>query len=454
MEGSAAETSLIRAVTTSSGAYTTSMSAVVSSVSSILSGTTITSCQFDPELFLTLAEDADCYGPRLTYQGHPDATHAGTANGELPPHDLGLWLEEEGTTGESCAAAQMNARMQASRDKAQAALKAIASLVCVANVNGYAKPSNTTLTITTEMNTMATSSGISVSFSSATLAHSDASGTDEYSYAVDFTYTPGTSSYDVQVDMVHQPDTTGVFAGRLSYQFNDSFADGNCPTTDVTQAGSLLYNRAATDLNVESRTGVFCGHDAVDVFDDGVVDATAQYDGTDGWTDGFDIFTADFDMDTMAGSYSYAWQAGYQDSHSRVFNVTLTSATEGTAFFGYGDEIAATDGGITGFICNWAGPGSTRSENGKAQSQDISFDSSLGVFVADASAITYAPTNSCDHDGSGTFLYDTNADGTLTDETTAVVNDQLEALVDTDGNGEFDVIETAGFILPVPPANL
>lgn len=453
--GSDSTTSLIRMASTSSGASTTSMASGVAAVSSILSGTTVTSCSFDPALFLTLANDAACYGPRLDYQAHPDASGTEPDSGELPPHDVGLWLEEEGTSGEACAAAQLNARMQASSDKSQGALEAVASLLCVANVNGYTKPTNSTVTITTEMAAMASASGIPVSFTSATISHSDASGSDQITYAVDFTYTPGASSYDVQVDMVHQPDAAGgEYVGRLSYQFNDSFADGNCPTSAVTQAGSLLYNRVDTDLNIESRTAVFCGHNATNAFDSGVVDRTAQYDGSSGWTDNFDIFTADFELDTLAGDYTYAWQAGYRDSHTRVFNLTLNTASEGTAFFGYGEEIATTDGSISGFICNWAGPGSTKLEHDKVQSQGISFDTTAGVYVADVSAITYAPTNSCDHDGSGTFLYDTDADGLLTDETTAVVNDTLEILDDTDANGEFDVIEAAGFTLPTAPANI
>lgn len=450
--------SLSRYLTAGSGpSYASTFSFSSDAISDILTSATLSGCTFDPEAFLEKARDAECYGPRLEYQDHPDGT--GTEDGELPSGDLGLWLEEDPDTGHACAAAELNARLESVESKATAALKGLASLVCVVNVNGYTMPSSSTLDLTADMNAL----GITdTTFNAASITHAvNADGEDVYSYDIDFAYAPATDTYDVVVDMEHIPDATSsdVYRGQLSYLINDQFIGGNCPSSDVTVNGSLQYDRdSVTELAIESRDAAFCGHD-VDGHDaDGLVDPSLKLGSTDpnGWGNNFSIFTADFDPDTMIGNFAHSWQAGPNDNNTRVFNVNVatdavTTEQIGKAFFGYGDDIETTDGSVDGFICNWVAPGNDHTIIEVAQYQEVSLDSGTGLFVSDVANLVYAPTVDCNYDGTGTFIFDTDIDGDLTDEIHAAVVDDLLDGQDDDGDGNATIeetIEASGFTLP------
>ncbi len=438
----------------------------------ILGGSTPSRCVFDPELFLTQEDDAGCFGPIVAYDGHPDASSPSdpSATGEVLPGDAGLWTETDDTTGHACAAAELNARMSAISDRSVAALMSLASLICVVNSSGYSMPSNSTLDLTAEMTALGVTD---TTFNAASISHSNASGSDEYSYSLDFAYAPS-ATYDIVVDMTHIPGSTaGAYQGRLSYMINDTFAGGNCSSSDVTANGSLLYERASgTDIAVEVRSGYFCGHDA-DGLTDGLVDPSQTYDATsnpDGWGNNFSIFTADYSPSTLEGNYTYSWQAGPMDGNARIFDVAVGSNadgdTEGRAYFGYGDTIESTDGSIGGFICNWSGPNNDHTLQDRAQYQLVTYNATTGVFDSTEADITYAPTNDCDYvadsDGDGmvdgSFRFDRDLDSDLTDEdsTVDVLND-LIAAEDVDGDGVVDsiaeTIEADGFTLPTPPAN-
>ena len=115
-----------------------------------------------------------------------------------------------------------------------------------------------------------------------------------------------------------------------------------------------------------------------------------------------------------------------------------------------------TDGSITGFICNWAGPGSSHTLVDYAQYQAMSYDSASATVVSDSADIQYAPTTSCEYiyDGSVEFYHDTDADGDLTDEDATVdVENLLYKAVDVDGDAVVDSIKDniadTGFLLPV-----
>ena len=45
------------------------------------------------------------------------------------------------------------------------------------------------------------------------------------------------------------------------------------------------------------------------------------------WSDNYQQFTAEFDPETLGGHYSYVWQAGRMDSHSRILNIGLEAVT-------------------------------------------------------------------------------------------------------------------------------
>lgn len=455
-----ASQSLSRYLSSGSGpSYASTFSLSSDAISEILSSTTLSGCTFDPEAFLEQAADAECYGPNLAYEDHPDASGFEPDDGELPPGDLGLWLEEDADTGHACAAAELNARLSGVESKATAALKGLASLACVVNVNGYTMPSSSTLDLTTDMNGL----GITdTTFAAASISHEiNTDGEDVYAYNIEFAYAPGADSYDVSVDMTHTPDATDadVYRGQLSYLINDQFTGGNCPTSDVTVNGSLAYEQdSANELTLEMRDATFCEHDNDGRDADGIVDPSLKQTSTvDGWGNNFSIFTADFDPSAMDGNFAYSWQAGPNDSNTRVFNVNVetdavNSEQTGKAFFGYGDDVEVTDGSVDGFICNWAAPGNDHTIIEVAQYQEVSYDSATGTFLSDVANLAYAPTVDCNYDGSGSFIFDTDLDSDLTDETHAVVVDELIDGQDDNLDGDATIeetIEASGFTLPV-----
>ena len=201
---------------------------------------------------------------------------------------------------------------------------------------------------------------------------------------------------------------------------------GHC-SGDVTDNGSLHYVRSsATELSFQNRFGQFCGAGA-----SGLTEPLPSTAGISGnvvspgtrlvmtWGNNFSVFTADFDPTTLAGEYSYSWQAGYGDSDSRILNLNLTAST-GTAYFGYGPEFTtSTSGVIDGFYCNWAGPGG-HSKAQYAQKQTMTL--AAGLWGPDVSTITYAPTNSCIYDGSGSFTYDRDLSGVIDGSDVAIVS--------------------------------
>ena len=448
-----------------SGAFISRYAAATARINQILNGTTPSICRFDPSLFLAVDTNAECYGPTVNYEGHPDY------NGELPPApqeddqlpsgDVGLWVETDTTTGHACAAAQLNARLESLRGRSLAALMGLASLICTANANSISLPSGATEDLTTEMNAL----GISgVTLNEATLTHSSSGGSDTWSYHLDILYEPGSETYDIVVDLTHIPDSTTIaYQGRLSYRVNDTFDPrGNCPSTDQTYNGSLLYDRAAADdLNVEVRSGIFCGHDA-DGLTDGLVDPSLKHDNgtdSDGWANNFNLFTADFDPTTLEGNYAFSWQAGDGDEYTRVLNAVVREDTNedslfSNAFYGFGDDVEDTDGSITGFFCNWAGPNGQQNFASLTQQQGMELNATTGKFEADTTNILYAPTNSCDYDGTGTFTYDSTIDETVDTDPADPILNVLPDLEDLDGDGTFDIFSDNGFLLPTPPANL
>jgi hypothetical protein len=473
LDRSVSGAALTKALATgSTPAYSREFEADTDNINDVLNGSSASACSFDASLFLSKPGNADCYGPSITYENHPDAG-SGSSSGELPPGDLGVWSEEETDgSGEACSAAQLNARLNGMSDQMNAGLMAAASVVCVINANSLSMPSDSRLTLTDEMNTALGSS--SLTFDAATLTHSDDTGRDQYVYALTYDYVDDDGeTHEIEVSLTHvEGCDNNTYEGVLSYAVDASegLEFGNCPASGgsvpVTNAGSLAYRKYSDfAMATDSRTAVFCGNGAADTFDDdGLVDFSAKYDATsnaDGWGGDANRFITNFNPTTLSGQYAYEWQAGFRDNYTRAFNIYLerdneTDLLSGSAFFGYGQDVEDSDGSIDGFICNWAGPGgainSGSAESGsvtlaeKAQWQEIEESSVGGVFTASTSEITYAPTNDCDYDGGSSFVYDRDADGDLSDESAS-------ALV-TNDLADFDEIESRGILLPRLPSGL
>lgn len=435
--------------------------AAIDDIEAVLDGTASFADTFDAQLFLSRPTLTNCFGPTLDYSDHPDG---GSGSGNLPSGDLGIWKDTD-DSGNACAAAQLDSQMAGVSARGVQALVVLAGMVNAANTAGVALPTaGTSIDLTDEMNALSVAN---VGFSTATLAL-DGDG-ETWSYQVSFTYTdPEFNAHDISITMKHDPGVdANHYEGVLTYQVDDEFSGGHCPSNDVTYNGSIYYNRTAeTAMQLNARDGMYCGHgrsaalvtdadlDASGTFQ--VIDPDDTYDaGTGaGWANNFSILGAAFDPTSLEGDYTYAWQAGYGDSNSRIMSIGVNAdATDGEAYYGFGDPVQSTDGTIGGFFCSWAGPGSTHTLHTYAQRQFIQYNAATSKFdvPGGGSDIVYAPTNSCTYEAAG-FWYDRDLD-TANDETDAQIQvyasgapdgymnlDLMEA-VDTDGDGTATVGE-------------
>jgi hypothetical protein len=457
----------VKGVAKAGSSFTTAYDYMISTVSSVLSGSSGSLCTFDPQMFLAKPGHVDCYGPTLNYEDHPDGTIPNS--GQLPSGDLGIWTETESSTGEACAAAELNSQMEGVSYQALASMTSVASLVCNAYVNGVWPPAAGSTIDLMDPSLTTPLSVERVSFNTAKITL-DSTGA-VWVYDLDFDYTDTASAvHNIVVQLSHEGGTGGG-KGRFTYIVGDTFTGGNCPTSDVTVNGSLVYDATSgTSINLQSRAGTYCGSGAVGIDGSGLADPSyTQTSYADGWGNNFTVFTADFDPANIAGQYSYKWQAGSGDSNARILNVTVnnTDPMDGEAWSGFGAQVWDTTSCIQGFYCAWAGPGYTHTMSDYVQRQHVTLNAVTGVVEptnSAASDITYAPTNSCTYDGSGTFKYDRDMDGDLTDETAAtnVVTDpattglefDLYEAQDVNGDGNATVCEAMqarGYSAPAIP---
>jgi len=443
-------------------AWTSDFSWYTARIEEILNGTLPLLSAFDPENFYLLPADAPCYGPALPFENHPDG--ALPNSGELPTGDLGIWLEVDdvslGGSGDACAAAELNTRLSGMSEQSFAALAVLAGLLRAAIDNGYPPPANAgdSLTLIAEMNAL----GIpDVTFNDAKIS---CPGDGEWEYVVDFTYLRDGASENVNVTLDHvSGGSADMYEGRIFYTATWEMGvgtDGNCPDTYHTINGSLVYQRdGETSMDIQSRFANFCGNGS------GAPDANGQVDADDtcdevttgGWSQSFNIFVANFDPTTVAGDYAYAWQAGPGDANSRVLNVGLNNHTplDGESYFGYGDPITDTDGSIQGLICNWTAPGTSLTMHDYAQRQFLEFDTTTGLFTqpVGGSDILYAPTNSCEYDGSGTFWYDRNLNGAQDETAADLIVSPVDLLTPATGQTVPEAIAARGYDLPTAPGD-
>ncbi len=391
---------------------------------------------FDPADILAPSPDADCYGPVLAYGDHPDFQGGpGSADSELPVGDVGLWTADEGTTGEACAAAQLNARVAGVQSRIFSALAFTGVLLRAADQNGIAEPAvGDSIDVSDELEALAASPddpSKSPAITTASYERIDAA-TSKYTLV----YQDGSAaSGDPSnvIELTHSETDEDTFDGFLYFRstqedtmqqncVKDTGDNPNSPQDDtaetlVTYNGTLLFNVDGDDVTLEFRYGGYCGED---------VDALASASGLElldpanaidpsspsnlastlnGWGNNFEVFAADFDKSTMVGQYVYAWQAGYQDAAGRSLQVTIgEGGLGGQAYFGYTDDMVAaqslSDLALVGTYCNWAGPQGAAMTNQRTgllragvQRQNLNRDTAGDVFAATASNITYAPVH-------------------------------------------------------------
>ncbi len=398
-------------------------------VNALLTGTSTprAGVDFKADKFLKTPVNAGCYGPTVLYQGHPDWVAGNPPkDGTLPSGDVGIWTAVDTATDWACAAAQLDARMDGVALRSNTSLMTLASLINVANTAGKSLPAvGATVDLKAEMNVAFSPD---VAFTTATISQPVAGS---YSYSVAFSFTHSSGTRNAEIRLSHAPGASkNEYSGLLTYAVTRGGSDlqncnGKAPgTVDV---GTLKYTRTTrTAMTLVHREGNYCGAGTAtplatsyaNFSSDGQRDPAGKWSGTKGWANNFNRFGAVYDPTTMKGNYTFGWQAGLDDGNTRVFNIGLnfnstTEARDGEAYFGYGDDIASSTGTIKGFICNWAGPGSSHTLKDFFQRQNISFNDTTGKWrptleAASSSNITYAPTNACTSAG-GAFYYDKNA---------------------------------------------
>ncbi len=408
-------------------------------------------CHFDPMMLTRPSGRAACYGPSISYKSHPDGT---PVDGMLPHGDLGLWTATDPQSGEACAATQLNVGLETAGDVSTGALMGLAGMVCAAHVNGMSVTAET-LNLVEEMNDLGMPN---VTFEEAAINRDDSG----FHYRLAFKFQKENGATEVAVEMAHAPKAvTTAYAGNVWFSVFEPGMQADCPGESgpgdgpATRNGSLRYDRVgAEELVLELRSGMYCGANVDGRNLEGALDPANRFltgENESGWRKQFDILNADFNPRSLAGDYTYAWQAGTPDSHSRAFNVHVADEQAGVvghAWFGFSKPIYETDGAVNGFICNWAGHGNQHVLKDLVQYQRMTRTNDEG-FLPLESKLAYAPTNDCSYTGDTGFRFDHNADGTL--EPTGDFLHDLLVTADGNDDGLLDHMVAQGFRLPRLP---
>jgi hypothetical protein len=380
-----------------------------------VSGKAAADCQalFTIDFSKFSSANASCYGPSITLGGtHPDTS--GSVTGEnRPGGDLGIW-DTSDASGTACAAAQVTSLTDYAGTMSFYSQFLAAYLYCyVNNSGGSLSIPSTSGSATSLSSSDLTSFGFTsgkdeLTATAASITAFTAAGDLAYRYEIQGTMKDGdlspakTVAYKIVVQ--YSKTSAGAQTGTASYAFGDSSPSvaGNCPAGGVTYAGKETFNYSGSTDTVVLKHAEFCGSSATPLntttYD---IDFSSKYDAAttpNGWGNNANYVLFSFDPTTFDGSYVYAWQAGKGDGATRLFNakIATTSGTQsGTAYVGFGDDIAttATLGTIKGMICNWTGTGSAKTLKNYVQSQDIA--KSSGKWVATASHIKFAPMVDC-----------------------------------------------------------
>lgn len=388
-------------------------------ISQRLEATDVNTCGFTLDLFRP-APDVSCYGPTINFSGHPDGS---PSSGGLPPFDLGIWEENEGSTGEACISAKVNSLVASTQAQVDTATNLITAMLCIANVNGSdALPAAGE---TKDYLTDIAGADLPFEVTTAQVERLEDSSDGKPVYQ---TTIIGSSSFDTreiaaEIYLKHIPTEAdnSAYRGRLWYTISgDVGQGGNCGQGGPKLfAVSVLYSKTTAGiLSYRMQRAQYCSETAARPFaDDFSLDPANKSpgDGGDGvgWSGDFNDATFEINVEDGTGKFAYAWQAGPSDGNTRAFIAEVTAGDDGTisgcGYFGYGPDAESSDvGEISGMICNWAGPGNVHNPmTAKVQRQCVTRNAE-GKFVSDSDllAITYAPTNSCNSAGAP-FVYGT-----------------------------------------------
>lgn len=353
------------------------------------------SCKVTIPDFTTSVTEPTCYGPQLDYVGHLDFVSGGNESGQLPSGDLGIWSATE-SNGTACSAAKMNNEITKVSYKVDAALMVVASINCVINTTSLTLPNeNESIDIRTELQDALSENNNGISFSVATVERlADIRNLPVYLYTLEFNQNSSLVNLYIQHHATNSTYTN--YIGKIWANFAGNMPGG----AGSSYAFSLLYNKDEDNLKYQmlgtnyttASNNIFTENHDVDI--------------TETWGGNFSQTIANIDVTTGLGSLSYAWQAGYGDDSTRVFNSYVTKNGNnivGYGYFGFGDKINTSgviaDNSIQKFICNWAGPSASHTGiASRAQKQSMIYNDGKFIpnsAVADPNEISYAPVNSC-----------------------------------------------------------
>lgn len=425
-------------------------------------------------LFDTAARDhAACYGQTVAYLNHDNASGA---NGTLPLGEVAIWRDTDPSTSQACAAAELAAQTQGVSAQAHQATLLMAALrqAVATDANVPLPTAGSSVDLGNKASTLLTPllSGATVHAASVAL-NGDGS---EYTYRLVLQRGNGASAQTLEITVLHTPaDTDAHYAGVLRLALSYLSTDASIGCADqmdssarykVARLISLGYNRQDQWLSLRLRSGQYCGNGSSNTnqfeelaatamsgeLDPAVFLASNLRGSTPGWRQGFMRMANDVLVSAQTSDFAYAWQdlplSGL--SRARLFagHGTLDTSTQARTlalFHGYTDDISTTDGTMRGMICNWSGPGATKTVQNAYQYQQLTLGSSATAWTLGSSRVHYAPTNSCS--ASSTMRFDANGDGSLGGSEGQSFGSELA--VPSGSNDVHDELIQQGYLSPV-----
>lgn len=294
----------------------------VEKLDAIVAASTAAECAVS--LSLSSSGNATCYGPSLTYTGHPDGA---PANGSLPGGDLGIW-SSTGTGGEACAASQLNARMRGVSSYVDLGLFTMASVVCVLQTNSQSLPAlGASVDLTSLMSGKLTINGTAATVTAASISRSSTDSGGQPVYTTSITATQSSNlTYDIRLKHIPLESSNATYKGKVSVQVSNSTGtrDGNCQDSasqGTNEATSVTYEKSSsTNVRVMLKSAGFCSASADPYVSttDFTVDLTKVSSGgvPSGWGGNGNYVLAEYNPEAGTGTYYYGWQAGKGDGNT------------------------------------------------------------------------------------------------------------------------------------------
>jgi len=349
-----------------------------------------------------------CYGPEMDYSNHPDfSTGTPAADGRLPSGDLGIWLDTEPTASAAgdapCAAVKMNELIAKAIHNVDMATGSVAMMMCAAAHERISAPNNAgdVLDFSTVLNSVPNSP---LTISTATLERVDANTLKTVLVA---SHDGGSNNRFGQFSI----STTHNSTSRSGLVQIERGQTGQAERTRVTSARYRPNPQDPLMLELRVQQANFLNSANTPYFDaEGDVKLGPVTGNPNRNIEDSHLLLAQFTPSTGAQTVAYGWNAGGNDSHSRVFNAQADSTTA-SAWYGFVANPYAQDGSAAvgeqpnldlsassaGMICNWAGPGNNHSPVAFLQHQSMTKDSQdHWILAGSGSLIRYVPTVACE----------------------------------------------------------